>query len=466
LPAGVASGALGDAAVELAASAGLYLDDWQQYVLRKALGVRKDGKWAASAVCLLVPRQNGKGAVLEALALAHMFLFDSALIVWTAHEMKTAKVGFQRLVEHVQSTPDLARQVENIRRGNDDRGIELKGGGKVQFLARSKGSGRGFTGDCIIFDEAYELDSDDIAALAPTLLTVPNPQIWYTSSAPMETSEHLHVVRKRGLAKDDPRLAFFEWSVEPDSNLKSPRTWAQANPGYPHRIDDDAIELMWNEMGAEQDPSKFGREVCGIPDEAEADQTVIPLDVWADLADGKSKIATHRQLALDVSPDRKWASFAAAGRRADGLLHVETVDRRPTTGWVVERAVELHAKWRLPIRVEVTSPAGAFILPLRERGVELVEVAQKDHVQAAGQFIDAALNNQLRHLEQTSLTAALKGAVLRASGDVQLWGRRASKVDITPLVAVTIALGGVPEGEPVFAGEYFVNLDELLEDDA
>jgi phage terminase large subunit-like protein len=475
LPGGVASAALGDAAVELAASAGLVLDEWQQHVLRKSLGVRKDGKWAASAVCLIVPRQNGKGAILEALTLAHLFLLGSALVIWTAHEMKTAKAGFQRLVDLVTTTPDLRRQVrggnkrdpDGIRRGNDDRGIELESGGKVQFLARSTGSGRGFTGDLVIFDEAYELKSEAIAALAPTLLTVPNPQIWYTSSAPMETSEQLHIVRKRGIAGADSRLAFFEWSCEPGSDLQSPKTWARANPAYPYRIDDDAIEMMWTEMSADHDPAKFGREVCGIPDEAEEDHTVIPMDVWnADAPDGlrdkNSKIASHRKFALDVAPDRAWASYGVAGRRADGRPHVENVDRRPFTGWVVERGVELFEKWRIPIRIEATSPAGSFIDRLRERGVEVEEVSAQDHAKATGQIIDDALNGQLRHLGQTSLEAALQGAVLRASGDVQLWGRRASKVDITPLVAVTIALGGVPEVEHAFSGG-FSSLDDFVE---
>jgi len=87
-------------------------------------------------------------------------------------------------------------------------------------------------------------------------------------------------------------------------------------------------------------------------------------------------------------------------------------------------------------------------IALREAGVEVVEVTSVEHAQAVGQFIDAARNDGLRHLGQFSyLDAALTGAVLRPSGDGDLWGRRASKVDITPLVAATIALGGVPAAQ-------------------
>ena len=51
----------GDEVVALAERAGLFLDDWQQFVLRESLGERVDGKWAAPTVGLVVGRQNGKG---------------------------------------------------------------------------------------------------------------------------------------------------------------------------------------------------------------------------------------------------------------------------------------------------------------------------------------------------------------------------------------------------------------------
>jgi hypothetical protein len=60
----------GREAVELAALAGLELDEWQAFVLEHALGERADGRWAAFEVGVLVPRQNGKGGILEARELA------------------------------------------------------------------------------------------------------------------------------------------------------------------------------------------------------------------------------------------------------------------------------------------------------------------------------------------------------------------------------------------------------------
>lgn len=76
----------GDEAIELCAMAGLHLDEWQQLVLRDSLGETVDGKWAAFEVALVVPRQNGKGSLLEARELAGLFLLEEELILHSAHE--------------------------------------------------------------------------------------------------------------------------------------------------------------------------------------------------------------------------------------------------------------------------------------------------------------------------------------------------------------------------------------------
>jgi hypothetical protein len=62
--------------------------------------------------------------------------------------------------------------------------------------------------------------------------------------------------------------------------------------------------------------------------------------------------------------------------------------------------------------------------------------------------------SSLRHRGDAALRSAIVGATFRHTGDADLWSRRSSKVDITPLVAGTLAVGGVPDvvtTKPVFA---------------
>lgn len=242
----------------------------------------------------------------------------------------------------------------------------------------------------------------------------------------------------------DSRLFYAEWGLEPGVDIEDVDGWYLANPALGIRISEEAVRAELDALRL-ADPDQFARERLGVPESPEGESpSVIDLAVWTGLADPASEIAANRTFALDVSPDRHQAAFGMAGRRADGLLHVETFDARPGTRWVLQRGCEIAAHEKTPIWVDRQGPAASFIGLFREQGVEVVEVSTLEHAQACGRFIDAATNSELRHLGQPSLDSALKGAVLRRSGDADLWARRAGRVDITPLVAVTLALGAVP----------------------
>ena len=198
----------GPEVVELAQGAGLDLDPWQGFILDGSLGETAAGYWVCFEVAEIVPRQNGKGGVIEARELGGLFLFNEELILHSAHEFKTAQEAFRRIRFLIENTPDLEKRVLRISTSHGDEGIELKslptiiaGAGarftrvgkapRLRFVARTGGSGRGFSGDCVILDEAFNLPSQVITALMPTLSARRNPQLWYASS-PVNQEEHPH----------------------------------------------------------------------------------------------------------------------------------------------------------------------------------------------------------------------------------------------------------------------------------
>jgi phage terminase large subunit-like protein len=201
--------------------------------------------------------------VLEALELAALFLDDFGvdLILHSAHEFKTASEAFRRIQARIDNHPSFRRRVRQVYLQRGAESIELKNGKRLRFIARSGGSGRGFSADLVILDEAYELGDAAMAALLPTLSARPNPQIWYTSTAGLPSSSQLGLVRERGLRGDDPSLAFFEWSVDPDAyDPADPACWAQANPGMGIRI---TPEYIAKERAALA-PDEFARERLSI----------------------------------------------------------------------------------------------------------------------------------------------------------------------------------------------------------
>jgi hypothetical protein len=440
----------GAEAIELAALAGLSLDPWQQFVLSHALGEQPDGRWAAFEVGLVVSRQNGKGAILEARELAGLFLLGERLVVHSAHQFDTSLEAFRRLLELIEGTPDLDRRVKRVSRSHGEEGIELKGGQRVRFRTRTKGGGRGFSGDCLILDEAMIYPEASHGALLPTLAARPNPQVWYAGSA-VDEDVHDHGVvfariRERGLKGDDPALAYFEWSVDAELDAvdealaRDPAAWAEANPGLGIRITPSYVANEQRSMAART----FAVERLGIgnwPATDAAGQQVIATEAWRELADPESVLEDPVCFAIDVTPGRDRAAIAAAGRRADGLPHVEVVEHKRGTGWVVDRAAQLVADHRAgDVVCDAAGPAASLVPELEQRGVAVRTVSASEHAQACGLFYDSVDQEGLRHLGTPELEAAIKGAVERPLGDAWAWSRKSSAVDISPLVASTLAL--------------------------
>jgi len=447
----------------VAAAAGLFLDEWQQWTLDQALGRRDDRKWSAFEVAVIVSRQNGKGAILEALELAALFLddFDCNLILHSAHEFKTAAEAFLRIRTLLADNPLFMRRVSRIRTGYGTEAVELKNGKRLRFIARSKGSGRGFAADLVLLDEAYNLGDEEMAALLPTLSTRPNPQVWYTSTAGMETSVQLGRVRERGLRGDDKSLAFFEWSVnEAGYDPADPVAWAQANPGLGIRI---SHEYVGRERAA-LPPEVFARERLGVglypTDLADAWQ-VISREAWAECLDARSVPDDPVCFAADAMPGGSHAAIGVAGRRADGLLHVECPGElhRPGTAWVVPKLLEMIGKHGpCGVVIDSTGQAGHLAGELEAAGVEVTKPSAREAAQACGQFFEAVTDSgTLRHRGDEPLMRALGGAQSRPLADAWAWARRSAAVDISPLCAVTLAAWGHGVKAPVAdAGVWFI----------
>jgi phage terminase large subunit-like protein len=321
----------------------------------------------------------------------------------------------------------------------------------LNFIARSKnGSGRGMSGDLVVLDEAYKLPNEVMAALQPTLSARPNPQLWFTSSAGYADSDQLARVRESGKLRSSTRLAFFEWSAGDDAlkgvwrnghaRALTDAEWAsvaQANPGLGIRITREAIEDELDTL----DEADFKRERAGIWDDGSS-TSIIDMDLWADVADPESEPVSNLFYGVDVSPDRKWASLAVAGLRVDGIPHMDVGVHEEGTGWVVDRCVELNRKFSpAGFIVDSIGPAASLVDDLEAAGLPVKTTNSTELAQACGQLMDAVNGGDLRHRDQEVLNKALRNAEKRPLGDGAFaFGRNASDVDISPLVAATLAL--------------------------
>lgn len=451
----------GPDAADLAAAAGLVLDPWQRYVLEHSLGEQPDGRWAAREVAVWVPRQNGKGALIEARVMAGLFLFGEKRILWSAHEYKTAQEGFLRIKELIQGAPELHALVKRYWEGSGEQGIELTTGQRLKFIARSRGSGRGFSGDLIILDEAQELTLPQMKALFSTMSAKSvqgNPQIWYLGTPPEDPAAWVYGLRRDGEAGKD-RLAYFDWGlgeIDPSEPIRDRLQryadrdlWYAANPGLGIRISEEFVE---DELARLREGFASERLGLWLPYAGDDEGGVIPAEQWAAMADPTSTAGDDIAIAVDVTPDRAWSSIGIASPRPEGGMHLELIDHRRGTAWVVDRLVELRERHDpVAICLDAKGPAGSLVTDLEKAGItlpadperpergDLILPTYSEVAAACGQLLDAARDGTDRHIDQAQLTTAVLGAKTRPLGDAVAWGRRQADVDISPLVAVTLA---------------------------
>jgi hypothetical protein len=436
------SRAAGQEAVDFAKAAGLLLDDWQRWSLLQAMGTLENGLWAAFEVGILISRQNGKNAILEARQLAGLFLIGEPLILHTAHEFKAASEHFLRIRNRIESIDWMRSKVAAIRTSHGDETIEMRptptlifGSKGVQirrsvaprlrFIARSRGSGRAFTCDTLFYDEAMILSAEQVGASLPTLSAVANPSVWYTGSAGMPDSTQLDSIRKRGLAGTSTSLCWLEWSIDPHNDMcragcrlhddpDRHESWAKANPGLGIRI---SLEHVAREMDGMPD-KEFARERLGVGDwpPDEFGWAVIPEQVWDDCQVPDPPRPRKFVVAADVTPDQAAATLvvgslvdvpwpadtggALLGQQATTRRTLVEIgqdlqglqDHRAGTDWVIPRILELKARHDIrcaAVIIDKTSPAAVLLTAAENAGLTVTCPNAGEVAQACVQFYSA-----------------------------------------------------------------------------
>lgn len=445
------------------------LDPEQELILTSSLGMREDGKWQTREVGINVPRQNGKGEALIARELFGLFVLGERKIIHTAHEFKTSAEHFARL-EDVVKNSRLDEQVKRKESGlvigyrysHGEESITLQDGRRIEFRTRTKSGMRGFAGvDLLALDEAMIISEAQHSSAMPIIRASKaerGPQLWYTGSA-VDQLEHEHAVvwarvRERGTAGDDQSLAYLEWSLDfehpddvPDAVADDPAEWRKVNFAIEHgRVSEE--HMSW-ERRAMSDRG-FKIELLGVGDwpstEGSEDRLISPED-WAGVADPDAVLLDPVCIAYDVSPERH-SSIVAAGRSDKGHLMVEVAHSNNGTGWLVDRLVQLYGSHEIAeIVCDGFGPAAAIAKLVDEAGITVRRLDSGDYGKACGFFVDAVGEKTLRHLNQQELDHAIRGARARPLVDRWAWSRTRSNINISPLVAATLALWAAHEND-------------------
>lgn len=454
----------GGDAVFLAGRYSLVADEWQELVVRSWLGRKPNGRLAAGRCGLAVPRQNGKNCVLEIVELFKMVVLGRK-ILHTAHEVKTARKAFLRLrsfFENPRRWPELAAMVAEIRQTNGQEAILLTNGGSIEFVARSRGSGRGFTVDDLVLDEAQELTDEQLEALLPTISAAPSrdPQIIMTGTPPPPGADGAPFKRMRasGVEGKDRRLSWHEWSPgtipDPTDRAALLATVAETNPGLGIRLQMSVIEDELAQMSF----AGWMRERCGAWD-SDAMGGMIDYPTWLDRSIPAGEVPDGTICyAVKFSADGERVSCAVGVRPQHGPVHVESLGVQALADGTAGMVAWLAERGRRGRRIVVDGKAGAgdLLNELVAAGVPRARVrllSTDEAITAHAGMLRAINSGEVTHLAQPGLDAQVQIAGRRKIGTAGGWGwlPLTPGGDVVALDAVTLARHAAATGRPPVA---------------
>lgn len=443
------------------------LEDWQEYVVWAWHDIDSDGNWAASECGLLVSRQNGKSEGLVAFDLARLFLFPTEdlrrrTVLHTAHELKTATETFEKVAAIIAANDRLMDMVEHIYTANGKEAILLKPrpgqllGDRLRFVARSKGSGRGFAANDIVYDEAQELSPAARKALTYTQTTIKNRQEIYAGTVPGEENdgEVFESVRDRGRASA-ARTTWQEWSPEGAEDPKcaatidinDPVVWRAAIPAMGTWIEPRTVE---EQVDRALDRDELLRERFAVwPNSPEAvveSLSKLDLQAWIDSAGAFPVEGAEPGAVIAIALTRGGGSATVgAARRVEKGIAVEHKHTAAGTLWVGPYVKALKAELGNALVVLDPKNAAAIITALTQAGIKYMAMNIDEIAAALALFIEHVNAGMVPHRDQREVTASLQFATTRnmTRGGGETWEQSDPAKPITMAQAVTWALWGV-----------------------
>lgn len=416
----------------------------QRYITDVALEVDPvTGRLWYDTVVLVIPRQNGKTTTIEPTLVHRARRAPDSDVVYTAQDRQMSR---RRLLDEL-ADKRLARCRPlaghwKVRRSNGSESIRWGNGSQITTVAATDDAGHGLTTRLAVLDEAFaHRDLTMITALEPTMITIPDPQLWVVSTIGDGSDgllQHYQDLGFASLSDPDTRICYFEWSALEDDDRHDPEVHRRVIPALGRTIDLDRIAARARQLP----PEEFDRSyLCR---RTTADLTSkIPPDRWA----AARRPADHVPVgpftvAAAVAADRSYTSIAVAGNGTSPGSVAVAIDRRPGVSWAgaeLRRLAELHGiahGW-----ADRRGGSGAVLDLARAHGFPIDDMTTSDVVSACGTFYDLALDELLEVAAHPDLDLAAPLAATRPLGDTWAWSMRDSPVPVDPLIAATYAVG-------------------------
>lgn len=421
-------------------------DAWQDGLGRLALAKRADGLYAAGigGVVMSIPRQVGKTYMIAAIVFALCTLFPNMTVIWTAHRTRTHNETFKKM-QSMAVRPKIAPYVEIVRAANGEQEIQFKNGSRILFGARESGFGRGFDEvDILVLDEAQILSEDAMSDMVPATNAAKNGLVFMMGTPPRPKDPgEVFSSRRRDALDGDTDTLYVEFSADKHASLEDRKQLAIANPSYPHRTSEAAIQRMRKLLGSDE---SFKREAYGIWDESALTKKNFRPSIWDARAAKTAPRGGVKVFGVKFSVDGSHVALGAAMKPESGPIHIEGIKSMPMSDgiqWLVDFLVEREDE-TAQIVIDGKSGVGFLVNALRDEGVgkALIITPTLDQVITAHSMFDNAVTvAEITHSAQGPLDDQAKDATRRKIGTTGGFGWAPSKEggSVSLLDAVTLA---------------------------
>jgi len=420
---------------DLAEKIGMPLLEWQRFILEDMLRIDEKGEFRRKTLALLIARQSGKTHLARMLILAHLFLWDSKMVIGMSSNRNMALDTFRQVANVITDNDFLKDQVRQIRYANGQESITTLKGNRYQIVAATRDGSRGLTANFLFIDELREISEEGWKAARPTTRAT-GGQTLVCSNAGDAYSIVLNDLRERALSYPSPTLGYYEYSAPPHCKVDDRNAWAMANPSLGTLISESTLE----EAVATNPINNTRTEMlCQWVDSMTSPFTT---QMVSDTSDSTLQITPGGNIvfAIDVSPSKRSGALLAGklnqatGKIELGLMQLWTSDVAIDD---LKMAADVHA-WAQKFKPRVIMydkyATASIAQRLQQSGQKLEDCSGQSFYQACGEILDAFVNVRLVHSGQKELTESWFSVGAKTNDAGWRIVRRKSAGDVTSAI--------------------------------
>jgi phage terminase large subunit-like protein len=401
---------------------GIDLEPFQRRIWRAVSGSEREAT-------ILLPRGQGKTALMALVALYHLTTTEGARVFCAAASREQARVLFEYAQGFARQLGDphlIERHLE--LRFCEDPSKPRQFSRYLRVLAADATKLHGLTYSMAILDELQAHSRLDVyEALNSALHKQPGSKMAVISTAGQGAESPLGRLRSRALAQPSvkrrgavtdargPDLRFLEWSCSEDADVDNPRVVKRANPASWISVDQlratreslpdlahrRFVANQWTERAGHWLPPGAWQACAGQPDFEDGEAIIIGVDIGGERSDSAVVWVNERlHVGCEIlSGDRAVLDIA------------EVVHELAERFTIIECAFD---PWR----------AGQIGQELQQRGIRVSVFPQHDArmIPASQRLHDAITEGRLVHPDDPKLNAHVAATIARH-------GRRGWRVD-------------------------------------